>query len=727
MCARLVTGDVTARAREPARSRRRTGRALTPMRVLDSPSVPGLTSAPVEAPPVPRAQLEHQPALDGLRGVALVAVLFYHGGFGWARGGFLWVSTFFTLSGFLITSLVMAEHRVHGHVSRRGFWSRRARRLLPASLVTLLVVAAYGAWWADGSQLARLRGDGLAALANVANWRFVATDSGYAALFASPSPVQHFWSLAIEEQWYLVFPLVVGVVLRVGRGRWTVVGGAFALVGAASGAWTLHLAGSGASVERLYFGTDTRAAELALGVVVAVVVGTWPLVAVRLGTWARSLAPLALVGMAAATATVAHTDRWLYPTGLWLWSLGSAVLVVAAVQPSGAVRAGLSIGPLAWLGTRSYGGYLLHWPVFLALDADRVGLGPAPLFAVRVAVTLALTGAVFRTIEDPIRRHRRVTASQARVALPLAVVAVVAALVLVTAGPARPSVSLGGSPGPPPEVPPRAPTQEPTGAPPGSSGDTPEATTDTPSPTTPADPSTAPPAGPAAGTAAASFSRVLVVGDSQAWVLGQGLERWAVEQADRAAVWNVAVEGCGLVRGGTVEGWEGQLNADCDDWPRQWADALERFEPDVVVVLSGPWDRVPRRLPDWDTTLGMGDPAFDAHVVAEYGVAASLLAGGGARVVWLTSPCAEWDAFTGDDPEYLNTVLLPRVVDAVPGLEIVDLAERLCPGGRFSGRLGGIEDARPDGIHLSDPAADWVASWLLPEVLGLADPATPPP
>src|SRR3954449_12176794 len=219
-------------------------------------------------PALPRVR-----ALDGLRGLAVAGVLAYHCGFGWARGGFLGVSLFFTLSGFLITSLLLAERSEHGRIGLRGFWARRARRLLPAALLALAVIVAFGATVASGSQLRGLRGDVLAALAYVANWRFVLAGTSYGALWSAPSPVQHFWSLAIEEQLYLFLPVIAVLALACGRWRRAVLAGV--LVGFVG----LSLVASLAAHDQLraYFGTDTRAAELLVGALLAVVLARRPL------------------------------------------------------------------------------------------------------------------------------------------------------------------------------------------------------------------------------------------------------------------------------------------------------------------------------------------------------------------------------------------------------------------------------------------------------------------
>ena len=217
-----------------------------------------------------RELFPHRPGLDGFRGVAVLGVLCFHAGFGWARGGYLGVSAFFTLSGFLIATLLLREREVTGTVRLRAFWARRARRLLPAGLLGLVLAVAYAWVFVDPSQLASVRADVIACIGYVANWRFVFAGRSYAELFTAPSPVQHYWSLAVEEQFYLVFPLIVAACGLTRARSCAVLATVLVVVGSASVLASFALRGPGGG-DRVYYGTDTRAVELLAGALLAVV------------------------------------------------------------------------------------------------------------------------------------------------------------------------------------------------------------------------------------------------------------------------------------------------------------------------------------------------------------------------------------------------------------------------------------------------------------------------
>ncbi len=323
-------------------------------------------------------RLSRLPGLDGLRGLAVVAVVAFHAGYEHMVGGYLGVSTFFTLSGFLITSLLLNESRRTDTVALRTFWSRRFRRLLPASLATIALVAlVFGPLVATADQRATMQGDVLSSVFEVANWHFIFTGSSYAQLFASPSPLLHFWSLAIEEQFYLLFPILLVGLWRLSRGRRGVLAAGLAALALAS---FLEPFVFDMSDDRVYFGTDTRASELLLGALLAVALSSEPLrrrLAMRY--WWRTAAIVAGVAALAVQAYwwwgLDQSTPWLYRGGFTLYAALSCLVITAAALPSGPMRAGLSVGVARWLGERSYGIYLAHWPIFLTVRQTWPDLG----------------------------------------------------------------------------------------------------------------------------------------------------------------------------------------------------------------------------------------------------------------------------------------------------------------------------------------------------------------
>jgi peptidoglycan/LPS O-acetylase OafA/YrhL len=635
----------------------------------------------------------YQPGLDGLRAVAVVAVLLFHAEFDWAQGGFLGVSAFFTLSGFLITTLLLGEFRSNGSVRIGAFLGRRARRLLPAAFCGIVLASVYIAFVAPGELAEPFRLDGLAALFDVANWRFAATGDGYLTSFASAtgvsvpqSPVLHFWSLAIEEQFYLVFPIVFVGCARAFRGRRAALGALLVAMTLASVVIGAQLSSDG-DTSRAYFGTDSRAAELLVGALLAVALDG------RLARVARSHAVVGWAGLVALGGLVAlwsvadHEAVWLFRGGLVAHAGVVAFVIVAAMAP-GPSRGLLSTRPLVWLGKISYGVYVFHWPVYQWIDANRTGLDPFALFALRMAFTLALATVSYRLIEQPIR-HGRARRTLRRIAGPawLATAAAILAAALVAPAPTTVFTSVADRD---PNLP-LTPTDRDVLA------------IDRDVPTMPQMATS--PLGPAAeGTRP---ERVLVVGDSVALTLGRGVERWGLDHD--VAVWNLGRKMCGIPRAPVQVGFEEIRSPSCERWPAMWAAAIDGFDPDVVIVLSPIWDAMPHRAPSWRRMRSIGDPVYDRWLFGEYRQAVSVLGSRGARVVWLDAPCGEGRPLSAAAAD-LNRVIrrLTRL-----DVDVISIARPLCAA---RGAWGDSRDL--DGYHFSDPGADLVASWLMGRLVG---------
>lgn len=344
----------------------------------------------------------YQPSLDGLRAVAMAVMLSYHGELQWAKGAYLGLSQFFTLSGFLITSILLSRQTRHGSVGLGRFWSNRYRRLLPAAMLTLAGVVVFGATVADPVQVKEIPAQIAAAAAQVANWYFIVTDKSYVELFVSPSPVQHFWSLAVEEQFYLIMPLLFVGLFKLTKSL-KVVAACFAGGAVVSTVWMIWLYRNGASIDRLYYGTDTRAAELLMGGLLAVILHRFPL---NLSPGLRKV--MAAAGIAAFALTAwgwTHleiTSGPMYQGGFLVFSVVSCV-IIASLLSGGPLTTALSWGFLPAMGRIIYGLYLYHWPIFLWLTAERTGLDPWPLFFLRMVVTFVLAIASYNLVEMPIR------------------------------------------------------------------------------------------------------------------------------------------------------------------------------------------------------------------------------------------------------------------------------------------------------------------------------------
>ena len=352
----------------------------------------------------PSNRLAYRPGLDGLRALAVAAVFLYHANVGWMPGGFLGVDLFFVLSGYLITSLLLHEFSADGTIDLARFWIRRARRLFPAvALVILFALLATLIIARD--DLGRTRADALSAVVYLTNWHEVVASHSYFNQFGRPSLLQHLWSLAVEEQFYLVWPLLMITGLRRLHPRNLVVLTGVLAIASCALMWLLFNPSGDPS--RVYYGTDTRAFTLLVGALLAF---TLPAAQRALQQRAAGVnvadaaGVAALVGMLVLFATLQDYQPWLYRGGFVLAALTGAVLVAAVAHPGGRLGQALGSQPLRWLGARSYGIYLWHWPI---MQLTRPGIDlqlPATLVVLlQAAATVGAAALSYRYVEIPFR------------------------------------------------------------------------------------------------------------------------------------------------------------------------------------------------------------------------------------------------------------------------------------------------------------------------------------
>jgi peptidoglycan/LPS O-acetylase OafA/YrhL/lysophospholipase L1-like esterase len=354
-----------------------------------------------------RNNQRYMPGLDGLRALAVASVVAYHVDLGWAQGGLLGVGVFFTLSGYLITDLLLGQQESTGRLRLADFWLRRARRLLPGLLVMLAVVVAW-VTLLDRPLLPAVRGAVVASAFYVTNWWLIAQHSSYFAQFGPPSPLGHLWSLAVEEQFYLIWPWLLWIGLRLRRSRAvtdTRLAAASLLLAAASAVTMGLLYQPGYDPTRVYDGTDTRAFALLIGAALAFV---WPSRHLReevadRARWILDGAGAAgLVVFAVLVWRTSEYSPFLYRGGMVLLSFATALMVAAAASPASRFGRVLGWRPLRWLGVRSYGIYLWHYPI-IVLTAPPGGRDTPARAVLQVAAVIGCAALSWRYIEEPIR------------------------------------------------------------------------------------------------------------------------------------------------------------------------------------------------------------------------------------------------------------------------------------------------------------------------------------
>ena len=652
--------------------------------------------------------LPYAPGLDGVRGLAVLAVLLFHGGITWAGTGWLGVDAFLVLSGFLITTLLLREHAASGRVALRSFWVRRARRLLPALLVVVTASLAFTALTSPEGVTPGLRNSVFATFGYVQNWHLLlADDGGYFAQGGPASPLRHAWSLSVEEQFYVVWPLLAAAALAAGRSRALLL---VCSIGAlASASWAAVLAAGGVPLDRLHLGTDTRAQGLLVGATAAVLLARHPD-----AQWVRRIAlPGVVAAVSVPVALLAAPKEAAYAGALTVFCVAVAAVVVGVVgSPESLAGRLLSWSPLVRLGQLSYGLYLWHWPVFLALTGARTGLVGWPLLALRTAVSLALTVLTARLVEQPFRSGRWSTPQRVVTVLPagFAVVAAAAAVAVVLA----PAPSPGGPPLDAAElaaVPP---------APAASAAPTPP---DASSPPAAPEPSATAAAEPAVPGRRDGPVRVLVVGDSVAMTLAA-----ALGPSPDVTVLNGGVLGCGLLESGRYR-YAGAVDAtppQCAGTPQRWARVARAHSADVVAVLVGRWEVMDREIDGRWTHVG--NPEYEQELRGRLDDALRAVAATGARPVLLTAPYSRrverpdgglWPEDTVERVDRWNSLVRQVAAEQRPAVPVIDLNRRTAPEGHYTEEVEGVR-LRYDGLHISRPAGRWLAPWLLRQLAGAA-------
>ena len=597
------------------------------------------------------------PALDGLRAVAVIGVILFHGGY--LRGGYLGVDLFFVLSGFLITSLLLKEP---DKIRLARFWTRRARRLLPALWLLLLAVAGYAALLAAPTELARIRSDSWATLLYFANWQAVLSAQRYWDLFSTPSPLAHTWSLAIEEQFYLVWPLCVAALRKTQRPKRKLLGVSIATA-VLAWLWMALRYLPNDVTSRVYFGSDTRAGALAIGAALAAGLSLWRHPSQRraeAGAW------LGVVVLALCWWQLAGSDARLYRGGFVVCQIAVVLVLLAASHPqAGWLARGLSLPPLVWIGKLSYGLYLWHWPVFVALTEARTGFTGVTLFALRVVVSTAFATLSYHAVERPIRRGA-VSGKRMWFAATAAFVLVAAFNHLSTQPPRAGSANRAWLS-----------------------------------------------ASAEAQNRAAPF-RLLLVGDSIAERLGIFMQPMAPQLG--VTLEHIAAAGCGVLPPNTrlrlPDGTQTVPASRCPTLTTRWRGAKKHDA--ALLVLGAPV------LGEWqlnDSWQHACQPRFDQFFQQRIAAAIDLLKARSTTVFVTTMAYVSGDQY-GEREDRRSDCLNRRIVAATSAhadAYAIDLAGHVCPRGRCKTHSSGVL-LRHDGQHFEGEGAELIGWWLVTQI-----------
>jgi hypothetical protein len=497
-------------------------------------------------------------------------------------------------------------------------------------------------------------------------------------------------SLAIEEQWYVIWPLLFLGLFRLTKGRLTRLAGITAGLALGSVLLMAALHDPNRDPSRVYYGTDTRAQALLIGAVMAFLWAWRPPGATRIARVVLNLLGVAGIAyLAWAMLTMNDGTRSLYTGGFSLVALASAAVIAAAMTP-GPIRWGLGLKPLAAIGIISYGLYLWHWPIYVFLSAERTGVHERALLVLRLAVTFAVAAASYFLLERPVRRQQWSWVRRPSTWIPAGAVVVVACTLFATA-PILPAQSEAAAAGLTEDQLARyAKAVKHTERPPDDK------------------------------------TRVLVAGDSVAFTLGF----WGLPRSQSQDLWlaGAAILGCGIARGTLIsDGVRQPQPKACAEWPKRYAHRVRSRDPDVAMLLVGAWEIYDRVV--HGKTIKFGTKAMARQLDRDLDEARAVLTGGGAHLVLLTTPCyspekqefntwGEQERSEGWRVDWLNRVF-QRYADAHPDVSVVDLHGEVCPDGKYAAKIDGRE-VRSDGVHFAKQGTRLVWDWLAPIIQQLA-------
>ncbi|WP_068253908.1 acyltransferase family protein [Janibacter corallicola] len=629
--------------------------------------------------PVPRG---YRPPLDGLRGISVIAIVLFHAGATWVAGGYWAVNVFFIVSGYLITGLLLAEYDRWGTIDLVKFYVRRARRLLPALVTTVALTAVATRFLLGTSMPETSKGDAISSLFYVANWRFILTGQSYFAEFGSASPFRHMWTLAIEEQYYLIFPTLLLVLLTWLRRKWHVTWGLVVLIGASATLMFLLRPEPGADTSRIYYGTDTRMQDIFSGCALALAV--WAARTRDLARLASRRRLLDVVGVIGAVGLIAallllQLFHWVYPWGYLLFNTGFVVLVLGVVEiaPGGLLARVMSVGPLVWVGKLSYSLYLVHWPVIVLLDESVTGLDGMALFALRMAISFPLAAGSYYFIENPVRRGRLSTLlTPSRTGL--------VGVTAMALGVACVLTSFQGIKGTPNVA----------------TGDAQRVSAD----------------------AGSGDFPLLIVGDSVGFSLGYNFPK--EDFPDVAPTAQVRF-GCGTaIQHLAVDGHQQEPGTEkCEGMFQEWTTAAEETRPKAVVWSLGGWEVFDHVVDG--KIVSPGSPGYTEHLESrlEEGLAALPE---DVPVFIPDVPCYHQESFVVDGEDLApdrNDTSRSKAVNRVledfakkhDRVHVPDTYSYLCPNGSYEKRIDGVW-MRDDGVHYSAEGAHEFWSWLMPQI-----------